>query len=351
MSVHLILRLCVMLVGAALGYEVGAILTAHAPASLPLNPVYSRMVLGMLGAVLGYIVGPDVTIRPYRVLRSLLGALPVRSLVMGGAGLLIGLLFGALLAFPLSMLPGIVGSVTPIIAALLLAALGATTMALRDQEILSFLGLYVGGNSIRRQRNIVLLDTSAIIDGRIADIVKTGFITGTIVVPRFILEELQHIADSPESVRRNRGRRGLDVLDRLQKDGDGRLEISDMDVREVSEVDGKLVALAQRLDCPIVTNDYNLNRVAGLQGVRVLNINELANAVKIVLLPGEIVEVHIIQEGKEPGQGVAYLDDGTMVVVEDGRKLMGQSVEILVTRVLQTVAGRMVFGYPRDSRR
>jgi len=352
MSMELILRLSVMVMGATLAYEVGSLTADWASvAAAPLKPLLYKASVAGLGAAVGYILAPHLTLRPYQVLRRFLDMLSVRSLVMGTAGLLVGLTLGALLAVPLSMLPGVVGHITPIIVAAVMGALSATTAARRDREILSLLGLYVGGGSIRRRRNLALLDTSVIIDGRIADIVKSGFVDGTIVIPRFVLEELQHIADSPDPLRRNRGRRGLDILNRLQKEADARLEISELDAPEVDEVDGKLVALAQRLDCPVVTNDYNLNRVAELQGVRVLNINELANAVKVVVLPGETLAVHIIQDGKEAGQGVAYLDDGTMVVVEDGRRYMGETVEIVVTRVLQTVAGRMVFGHPQDGRR
>ncbi|MFH1084770.1 MAG: TRAM domain-containing protein, partial [Chloroflexota bacterium] len=161
---------------------------------------------------------------------------------------------------------------------------------------------------------------------------------------------LQHIADAPDVLRRNRGRRGLDILNRMQKDERAPLEVSDMDAPDVHDVDAKLVRLAQELHCPILTNDYNLNRVAELQGVKVLNINELANAVKAVVLPGERLRVQIIQEGKEHGQGVGYLDDGTMVVVEDGRRHIDESLSVIVTRVLQTVAGRMIFGQPEDNR-
>jgi uncharacterized protein YacL len=193
---------------------------------------------------------------------------------------------------------------------------------------------------------VVLLDTSVIIDGRIADISHTGFVRGTLVVPRFVLYEIQHIADSPDAVRRNRGRRGLDMLNRLQKESVVPIRITDLDIEDVREVDDKLVMLAKRMRCPIVTNDYNLNRVAELHGVPVLNINELANAVRAVVLPGESLGVHIIQEGKELGQGVGYLDDGTMVVVENGRKSIGQQVGVIVTKVLQTSAGRMVFAQP-----
>nr|MDA8187384.1 hypothetical protein [Dehalococcoidales bacterium] len=193
-----------------------------------------------------------------------------------------------------------------------------------------------------------LVDTSAIIDGRIADISQTGFITGTLVVPKFVLNELQHIADSADALRRNRGRRGLDILNRLQKDSVVPIHISEYEVNGVNDVDSKLVKLAKHLHCPIVTNDFNLNRVAAIQGVRVLNINELANAVKSVVLPGEEMIVRVIQEGKEHGQGVGYLEDGTMVVVEGGRRFINCDVEVVVTRVLQTVAGRMIFAHPRD---
>jgi uncharacterized protein YacL len=182
-----------------------------------------------------------------------------------------------------------------------------------------------------------------IIDGRIGDIARTGFMIGTLLIPRFVLNELQYIADSADSLRRQRGRRGMEVLSTLQKNTAIPVRISDIDVEGTREVDDKLVILARQMRCPILTNDYNLNRVAELQGVAVLNVNELANAVKSVLLPGEALEVSIIQEGKESGQGVGYLDDGTMVVVEDGREHLNSKVMVIVTKVLQTAAGRMIF--------
>jgi uncharacterized protein YacL len=170
-------------------------------------------------------------------------------------------------------------------------------------------------------------------------------------IPRFVLAELQHIADSPDSLRRNRGRRGLDMLNKLQKESIVPIRITDLDVEEVHEVDDKLVRLAKNLHCPIVTNDYNLNRVAELQGVRVLNVNELANAVRAVVLPGEGMKVRVVQEGKELGQGIAYLDDGTMVVVENGKKYLGNTLDVVVTRMLQTNQGRMIFAAPAEERR
>jgi len=194
-----------------------------------------------------------------------------------------------------------------------------------------------------------LVDTSAIIDGRIADISEAGFIPGTLVLPRFVLDELRHIADSADALRRNRGRRGLDILNRLQKESPVPIEITDNDFEDLQEVDSKLVRMASIYGCPIVTNDFNLNRVAELEGVRVLNINQLANAVKSVVLPGEEMAIRVIQEGKETGQGVGFLEDGTMVVVEGGRRHLNDEIEITVTRVLQTVAGRMIFAQPKGN--
>jgi uncharacterized protein YacL len=188
-----------------------------------------------------------------------------------------------------------------------------------------------------------VLDTSVIIDGRIADICETGFLDGTLVVPQFVLRELQQVADSSDSMKRNRGRRGLDVLQRVQKMTNVQVQIVETDFPEVKEVDLKLIELAKRLSGKIVTNDFNLNKVAQLRGVAVLNINELANALKPVVLPGEVLRVFVLKEGKEPGQGIAYLDDGTMVVVDQGKRAIGRTIEVAVTSVLQTTAGKMIF--------
>jgi uncharacterized protein YacL len=193
-------------------------------------------------------------------------------------------------------------------------------------------------------RSYKLLDTSVIIDGRIADICDTGFIGGTLVIPQFILKELQFVADSADAMKRQRGRRGLDVLDHIQKSSQVSTIISEMDFPEVKEVDSKLIELAKQMDAKIITNDFNLNKVAQLQGIHVLNINELANAIKPVVLPGETIKVFILKEGKEKDQGVAYLDDGTMVVVDNSRKMIGQNIDVTVTSVLQTTVGKMIFG-------
>jgi uncharacterized protein YacL len=252
---------------------------------------------------------------------------------------------GALIGIPLSGLPSELAWI-PVVVSLLLGAIMAGAFMYKRDAILKALGSMVPG-ARRGAPNKVLVDTSAVIDGRIVDIGKTGFILGSLVAPRFVLDELQRIADSPDAVRRNRGRRGLEMLSALQKDSVTPIEISEATYPEVDEVDAKLVALARDTGAAILTNDYNLNRVAELQGIRVLNINELANAVKSVVHPGEELSVRIIQEGKEPGQGVGYLEDGTMIVVEGGSRFIDQEIGISVTRVLQTVAGRMIFAQPR----
>ncbi len=302
----------------------------------------------LVGALVGLVLTPYVTVRPFVALRKRIRQVPAHQLLAATLGLIIGLVVAALLAFPLSSLPSPFGQILPFVAAVLFGYLGVLVMSTRQRDIFNAIRGRLPG---RREssdkgddgRRPVLLDTSVIIDGRIADISHTGFIEGEMLVPRFVLNELQHIADSPNALRRNRGRRGLDMLRRLQSESTTPVRVTDMNIEGVREVDDKLVLLAKQLHCAIVTNDYNLNRVAELQGVRVLNINELANAVKAVFLPGESFTVKIIQEGKEAGQGVGYLDDGTMVVVEDGEPHINRKVEVVVTKVLQTAAGRMLF--------
>jgi uncharacterized protein YacL len=208
---------------------------------------------------------------------------------------------------------------------------------------LAALGGIFGGEKSPK-KSFKILDTSVIIDGRIADIAETGFLDGVLVIPQFVLRELQLVADSPDSLKRNRGRRGLDILQRIQKMAGVDVMISDIDFPDTREVDLKLIELARTLQGKIVTNDFNLNKVAQLRGVEVLNINELANALKPVVLPGEFMKVFILKEGKEYNQGVAYLDDGTMVVVDNARRMISRNIDIVVTSVLQTTAGKMIFG-------
>jgi len=353
-TIEFIFRLIGMVVLAGLGVYTGTKLVELIGGSQILYAV----ILGVIGALIGFILTPYVTTRPARYLVNLLGKIPPQSLLAGLLGLVVGLLVAALVAIPLRLLPGLFGEILPLVVALILVYFGVTVFVMRQKEIF---GVFRSRRSPRMEEpsedgapladptqtqtagRTILLDTSVIIDGRIADIAQTGFISGTLLIPRFVLNELQYIADSPDALRRQRGRRGMEVLSQLQKNTNIPVRISDIDVEGVREVDDKLVVLARQLKCPVLTNDFNLNRVAELQGVQVLNVNELANAVKSVLLPGEIVSVNIIQEGREAGQGIAYLDDGTMVVVEDGRNRINTQATVNVTKVLQTAAGRMIF--------
>jgi uncharacterized protein YacL len=349
MSVEFFIRLAGMLVFSIAGIYLGVYLSrlANGPAQIWAS------VFAMVGALTGLVVTPFLTTRPLRLLRARVRQTSVQTLLAAMIGLVVGLVVAALIAFPMSLLPSPFGSILPFVGALIFAYLGAAVFVLRQNDVFGLVRARTGpaessGGSPDNGRS-VLLDTSVIIDGRIADVARTGFLPGAMVVPSFVLNELQHIADSGDGLRRQRGRRGLDILNRLQKDNTIAFRISDLDVEGVRNVDDKLVILARQLRAPILTNDYNLNRVAELQGVTVLNINELANAVKAIYIPGESLEVRVIQEGKEAGQGVGYLDDGTMVVVEDGRPLIDRSVPVVVTKVLQTAAGRMIFARPEAS--
>ncbi|MDQ2714368.1 MAG: PIN domain nuclease [Chloroflexota bacterium] len=320
-------------------------------------------------ALIAFIITPYITIVPYRWMREQIRRIAISDLVAGTIGLTIGLFISVLVGIPLATLPANLAHILPVVGAIVFGYLGVTVAVVRKNDIAHlFQASFNNRRNREREREEekakerdaegnasgvqpvtqILLDTSAIIDGRISDISQTGFVSGTLVVPRFVLNELQRIADSADTMRRNRGRRGLDMLNRLQKDTNVPVEIVDTDFENIAEVDSKLVKMARVLHCPIITNDFNLNRVAELQGVKVLNINELANAVKPVLLPGEDIHIKIMQDGKELGQGVGYLDDGTMIVVEGGRQYMGVMVEVTVTRVLQTVAGRMIFAHPKQ---
>jgi uncharacterized protein YacL len=345
-SIEFAFRLIGMVVLAVGGAYLGIFLAIAAksePADL------WAVVFGLLGALVGLVGTPFLTTRPARAIRTAIMQMSPSALVAGMAGLVVGLIVAGLLSFPLSLLPRPFGQVLPMVGAVIFSWLSISVFIMRQRDIFSlFRGRLSGklaaeGAGASNEGRSVLLDTSVIIDGRIADIARTGFIAGIILVPKFVLNELQHIADSPDALRRNRGRRGLEVLNRLTKDSAVPVRFTDQDVPGVREVDDKLVILAKQLNCAVITNDYNLNHVAQLQGVNVLNINELANAVKAVLLHGEALSVKIMQEGREPGQGVGYLDDGTMVVVDDGRHHMSQEVPVIVTKILQTTAGRMIF--------
>jgi uncharacterized protein YacL len=298
---------------------------------------------------IAFLLTPYVTTRPFFWTLNRITHTPVSDIMAASVGLVMGLLLGVLLTFPLTQLPSPLGEYLPIVVSLALGYLGMTTLSAHKKEVFNLIGLPrdIGSRKGAVDHTKVIVDTSAIIDGRIADICATGFLSGTLVVPRFVLMELQHIADSSDSLRRNRGRRGLDVLNKLQKDAQVPLEIAEGDPDTTLTVDAKLVRMARTAGCAIITNDYNLNRVAGIQGVKVLNVNELANAVKSVVLPGEEMTVRIIHDGKEYGQGVGYLEDGTMIVVENAKRYQNANLDIVVTRVLQTAAGRMIFAQPR----
>jgi uncharacterized protein YacL len=345
MILELIMRLLGMIVLGVAGWKLGEFL---ASGNEPQAYIRYVAVLMLAGVALGGLVTPFVTIKPARYIRRKIRQLPTVELFATIVGLILGLIIGALLSPVLANLPTPFGEVMPFVGALLFGYLGVAVMTMRQKDIFALVGTRFSADTVAAEERPVLLDTSVIIDGRIADISQTGFISGIMLVPRFVLNELQHIADSPDALRRNRGRRGLDMLNRLKEESVVPVRITDMDVSDAREVDDKLVMLAKNLRCPVITNDYNLNRVAQLQGVIVLNINELANAVKSVLLPGETIPVKVIQEGKELGQGVGYLDDGTMIVVEEGRPYIGHTIPVLVKKVLQKPEGRLVFAQPEQ---
>lgn len=341
--------------GAALGGLTGIILVIAQLAVFQPAPGAAVLVVGWVVAwiVLGYTLLPYLTVIPAMSVLRAVQQLSTAEFVTAIIGLFLGLLLGLLLGLPLSALPGPIGTVAPLgISIFLGLAMVGLTVAKRHDLITAAesMGLIrrppgdgEGGGVPR-----ILVDTSAIIDGRIADIADSGFLFGILEVPRFVLDEVQRLADSSDSLRRTRGRRGLEILARMRKSGTTPVQVIDEDVPGTPEVDSKLVALGKRNGRAVLTNDLNLNRIADLQGVRVLNVNSLANAVKPALLPGEDLKIRVIQPGKDAGQGVGYLDDGTMVVVEGGAKAIDSEVEVIVTRVLQTVAGRMVFAHPRQ---
>ena len=297
----------------------------------------------------GFLLLPYLTVVPVGRLIAGVQAMSTAEFLAAVSGLIVGLLIALLLGLPLAALPDPYGRYLPIGVSICfgLGMVGFTVAKREDliaaAEASGLLRRDNAAATVRASETQVVVDTSAIIDGRIADIVDAGFLYHRLVIPHFVLEELQRIADSSDTQRRGRGRRGLEILARLQKDGPTPVEIVDDDPAEAADVDGKLVLLARARGAAILTNDFNLNRVADLQSIRVLNVNSLANALKPALLPGDTLQIKVITEGKEPGQGVGYLDDGTMVVIEGGSRLVGQELDVLVTRVLQTVMGRMVF--------
>lgn len=349
MTADRIARIVLFFIFGIIGWYVGTVIAGST--ALTMDTLRWTIPATVIGAIIGAVIAPYITTHPARWVRRVVRQLPVQQLLAATIGLVIGLVIAALLVLPLSQLPPPFGNILPAIGAVVFGYLGITVMVLRSDEFTEMIrGRTRKGadraNEEHEDATSVLLDSSVIIDGRIADISQTGFIMGPMLIPRFVLNEVQYIADSADTLRRNRGRRGLDMLSKLQRESAVPVIITDMDVKNVRHVDDKLVQLAKQLKCPIITNDFNLNQVAQLQGVRVLNINALANAIKALVLPGETIRVQLIDEGKEMGQGVGYLDDGTMVVVEHGMRYINREIDVQVTKVLQTNAGRMIFGQP-----
>ncbi len=339
-----------LLIGGIMGYEIIPGIDSLSNIDLLIN---KQWLLPILSFFIGSFFGFIIFILSYKKI-SLLGErfityfikIPTQKILSGVIGLIVGLIIANLLAYSLSFIP-FIGNYLPITLNITLGLLGIIIGLSKREESVNFYKKSIG--KLKKKEKIAqyqpkILDTSVIIDGRIADICQTDFLDGELIIPRFVLNELQAIADSSEPLKRNRGRRGLDVLNRINKIHANKIKIISQDYNDLKSVDTKLIRLAKDLDAKVLTNDYNLNKLAQLENVSVLNINDLSNALKSVILPGEELITQIIKEGKESGQGVAYLDDGTMIVVENGIKNIGDKVKVVVTSILQTPAGRMIFG-------
>lgn len=345
-----------LFIGTGIAWWITSILNNH---GIVLIPVYQELIIYLtFGIIFGFILFisskrlMSLTVKLTNEIELKLQEIPITDVVFGAFGLIVGLVIAYLISSPINQItPPWVSILLTTLIYMLLGYLGIS-IAIKRREELNWLVSLRRSQKDRGTAGVYkvqpkILDTSVIIDGRIFDICKTGFVEGPLVIPGFVLEELRHIADSSDILKRNRGRRGLDILNRIQKELDIPVEIYEGDFDGITEVDSKLLKAAQNMDGKVITNDYNLNKVAEVQGVAVLNINELANAVKPVVLPGEEMVVQVIKDGKETGQGVAYLDDGTMIVVDGGKKHVGETIDVLVTSVLQTAAGRMIFAKPK----
>lgn len=350
-----IVQACFLIIGVTLGiFLIPDLLSLVSLDTITMlnNPYMSAV----LGAIIFYLItfwAVDYVVNFVKWVEESLVKVPITDIIFGSIGLVFGLFIAFLIGYALNAIEvPILNTVAPIVLTLIFGYLGFQVgFKKRDELLTLFSNRKKKSNEEEPEpvsKNVLkILDTSVIIDGRIADICQTGFLEGTIVIPQFVLEELQHIADSSDVLKRNRGRRGLDILNRIQKELSIKVEIYEGDFEDIQEVDSKLVKLAKITNGMVVTNDFNLNKVCEFQGVSVLNINDLANAVKPVVLPGEEMKVQVIKDGKEQNQGIAYLDDGTMIVVEDGRDYIGKHIDVLVTSVLQTSAGRMIFAKPK----
>lgn len=354
-----IIQACFLIIGGTIGaITLPRLLTLIGAGDMALinNPI----ITAVLGALIFYLFtfwSVDYVVNFIKWLEESIVKIPIMDIIFGSVGLMVGLIVAFLISYALSSISvPIVDTVLPILFTVLFGYLGFQVGLKKRHELLT---LMRSGKKKQadaeaekekeetEQSPYKILDTSVIIDGRIADICQTGFVEGTLVIPQFVLEELQHIADSSDALKRNRGRRGLDILNRIQKELAVKVEFYEGDFEDIQEVDSKLIKLAKVMQGVLVTNDFNLNKVCEFQNVPVLNINDLANAIKPVVIPGEEMHVLVIKDGKEQNQGVAYLDDGTMIVVEEGRNYIGKQIDVIVTSVLQTSAGRMIFAKPK----
>ncbi len=359
-----IVRAVLSLVGASIGigiaFTASIILKSLNVSITSLQEITLIFICGIIFTFVFFIASPGIVNRMINVTKKIedkLSEIPVVDIVYGSLGLIVGLLVAYLISSGPVQAIGINWLALSIAIAIyfIFSYLGISIAIKRREEISTYFHSRkinkgkVSKDSTHSKPKV--LDTSVIIDGRIYDICKTGFLDGPLVIPGFVLEELRHIADSSDALKRNRGRRGLDILNKIQKELDITVKINHKDYPEIMEVDTKLLKLSHDLSAKVITNDYNLNKVAEFEGVPVLNINDLANAVKPVVIPGEEMKVQVIKDGKEMGQGVAYLDDGTMIVVDGGKQYVGQTIGVLVTSVLQTSAGRMIFAKPNVANR
>lgn len=356
-----IIRAILTLVGFVLGMTTYISLVKKFPQISLGSELYkfvAPIVVGVIISFIFFIIAPWLMKKSKHMAKAMdkeISKYPQTDIILGTIGLIVGFVIAYLVSQLIYMLKiPILGNLLSLFTYVFLGYLGSRIALKSKDDVfnlnkLTKLTVNRDKNSKKEEKSIPpkVLDTSVIIDGRIAEICQTGFIEGKIVIPTFVLDELRHIADSSDDLKRVRGRRGLDILNIIQKELNIEVEISNRDFDDIAEVDAKLLKLAQTLKGKVVTNDYNLNKVAQVQGVEVLNINELANAIKPVAIPGEHMIVQVVKEGKESNQGIAYLDDGTMIVVDGGKKHMGQTISVLVTSVLQTPAGRMIFGKPK----
>lgn len=345
-SIDFISRIIGLFVFTILGARIG---TDFSP-SIELPPDAGAVIFGLVGALVGLILTPWITVRPVQAVNKTIREMPIHVFFVAMMGAFIGLGIGLMLSYPLSLLPTPFNNIIPPSISLVCGYIGVTVFRNRAREIWDMLFDRANSKIARavaaQSSRQMLVDTSVLIDGRIVEISKTGFLGGTLLIPRFVMTELHQVADSSDTLRRNRGRRGLIKMNELQRNNITPVKVIDDDIDDIPEVDNKLVALAIQMEAYLLTNDYPLSKVAESQGVTVLNMNLLANAVRSVYIPGETFPLHIIQEGRDSGQGVGYLDDGTMVVVENGKDYIDRTVRVTVTKLINREAGRMIFAVP-----